>query len=191
MGLPPPGAQVLALLPQPRKPPSVPGSAPRGTLREHPPFSLFRVLSLCVEETGVGSTRRMGIPLQTPQPPTLRTNTKKTCAQHLLWSPCVLKMSVDQSYPTLCDPVDCSPPGSSVLGLLQARLPEWVAMPSSRAIFLTQGLKPPGLLHCRKILLSHQEIPYHMPNASKSWGCTTARQTVRHSLSEYSSQNPE
>ena len=34
--------------------------------------------------------------------------------------------------PTLCDPVDCSPPGSSVRGLLQARRQEWVALPSSR-----------------------------------------------------------
>ena len=37
-----------------------------------------------------------------------------------------------QSYPTLCDPMDCSPPGSSVHGILQARTLEWVAMPSSR-----------------------------------------------------------
>ena len=33
---------------------------------------------------------------------------------------------------TLSDPVDCSPPGSSVHGILQARILEWVAMPSSR-----------------------------------------------------------
>ena len=32
----------------------------------------------------------------------------------------------------LCDPMDCSPPGSSVPGILQARILEWVAMPSSR-----------------------------------------------------------
>ena len=32
---------------------------------------------------------------------------------------------------TLCDSVDCSPPGSSVPGILQARILEWVAMPSS------------------------------------------------------------
>ena len=37
-----------------------------------------------------------------------------------------------QSCPTLCDPMDCSPPGSSVHGILQARILEWVAMPSSR-----------------------------------------------------------
>ena len=34
--------------------------------------------------------------------------------------------------PSLCDPMDCSPPGSSVHGILQARVLEWVAMPSSR-----------------------------------------------------------
>ena len=37
-----------------------------------------------------------------------------------------------QSCLTLCDPLDCSPPGSSVYGILQARLLEWVAMSSSR-----------------------------------------------------------
>ena len=39
---------------------------------------------------------------------------------------------VAQSCPTLCDPMDCSPPGSSVHWILQARILEWVAMPSSR-----------------------------------------------------------
>ena len=37
-----------------------------------------------------------------------------------------------QSYLTLCNPMDCSPPGSSVCVILQARMLEWVAMPSSR-----------------------------------------------------------
>ena len=39
---------------------------------------------------------------------------------------------VAQLCPTLCDPMDYSPPGSSVRGILQARILEWVAMPSSR-----------------------------------------------------------
>ena len=37
-----------------------------------------------------------------------------------------------QSCPTLCDPLDCSPLGSSVHGILQARILEWVALPFSR-----------------------------------------------------------
>ena len=35
-----------------------------------------------------------------------------------------------QSCPTLCDPMDCSPPGSSIHGIFQARVLEWVALPS-------------------------------------------------------------
>ena len=37
-----------------------------------------------------------------------------------------------QSCPTLCDPIEGSPPGSSVPGILQARILEWIAMLSSR-----------------------------------------------------------
>ena len=42
----------------------------------------------------------------------------------------------------LCDPMDYSPPGSSVHEILQAGILEWVAMPSFQGIFLTQGLNP-------------------------------------------------
>ena len=40
---------------------------------------------------------------------------------------------VAQSCPTLCDPVNCSPPGSFVLGIFQARILEWVAISFSNA----------------------------------------------------------
>ena len=39
---------------------------------------------------------------------------------------------VARSCPTLCDPVDYSPPGSSIHGILQARIPEWIAISFSR-----------------------------------------------------------
>ena len=45
---------------------------------------------------------------------------------------CVCVYEVAQSCPTLCDPVDCSPPDSSVHGILQARVLEWVAISFSR-----------------------------------------------------------
>ena len=45
----------------------------------------------------------------------------------------------NQSCLTLCHPIDCSPPGSSVHRIPQARMLEWVAMSSSRGSFLTQG----------------------------------------------------
>ena len=35
-----------------------------------------------------------------------------------------------QSCPTLCDPIDGSPPGSPIPGTLQVRTPEWVPFPS-------------------------------------------------------------
>ena len=38
-----------------------------------------------------------------------------------------------QSFPTLCDPIDSSPPGPAVPGILQARTLEWVAISSSNA----------------------------------------------------------
>ena len=65
------------------------------------------------------------------------------------WVPRVRRKTSESE--TLCCPMDCSPPGSSVRGILQARILEWVALPSSRAISLTQGLNP-HLLHCRQIL---------------------------------------
>ena len=53
--------------------------------------------------------------------------------------------------------MECSPPGSSVHGILHVRILEWVTIPFSKGIFLTQGSNP-GLLHYRWILyrLSHQ-----------------------------------
>ena len=62
-----------------------------------------------------------------------------------------------QPCPTLCDPMDCSPPGSSVSGILQARILEGAAITLLQGIFPTSELNP-VLPHCRQILywLSHQ-----------------------------------
>ena len=46
-----------------------------------------------------------------------------------------VKVLVIQLCLTLCDPVDCSPLGSFVYGILQARILEWVAMSFSRGSF--------------------------------------------------------
>ena len=66
------------------------------------------------------------------------------------WHAC----SVVQLCRILFSPLDCRLPGPSVHGILQARILEWVAMPSSRGIFLTQGsnLSLLHLLQCRRIL---------------------------------------
>ena len=75
------------------------------------------------------------------------------CNKDFKNGPC--KVKVTQSYPSLWDPRDCSPPGFSVHGIL-----EWVPSPFSRGIFPTQGSNL-GLLHCRWVLylLSHRESP--------------------------------
>ena len=52
--------------------------------------------------------------------------------QALLINESQVKVLVSQSYPTLCDPMDCNPPGSSVYWILQARILEWVAIPFSQ-----------------------------------------------------------
>jgi len=63
---------------------------------------------------------------------------------------CVL---VAQLCPTLCDSMDYSPSRSSVHGVLQARVLEWVAIPFSRGS--SQPRDRTCLLHCR-------QIPYHL-----------------------------
>ena len=56
---------------------------------------------------------------------------------------------VAQLYPTLCDPIDCSLPGSSVYGILQARIPERVGISFSRGSSLprdwSRSLASPAL----------------------------------------------
>ena len=70
---------------------------------------------------------------------------------------CVL---ITQLCLTLCDPMDCSPPGSSVYGILQARILDRVDIPFSD--LPDPGIEP-GLLHCRQILchLSHLTLKDH------------------------------
>ena len=67
---------------------------------------------------------------------------------------------VARSCTTLCDLVDCGPPGSSVYEIAQARILEWVATSFSRGIFPTQGSNP-HLLHCQadSLPLCHQGSP--------------------------------
>ena len=57
--------------------------------------------------------------------------------------PELLLLSVSHSVVSdFCEPTDCGPPGSSLHGILHARILEWVATSFSRGIFPTQGLNP-------------------------------------------------
>ena len=65
-----------------------------------------------------------------------------------------------QSSLTLCNPMDYRPPGSPVLGILQARRLEWVAMPSSR------GSSQPGIEHWSPAL---QADSLHLSHQGSNW----------------------
>ena len=70
-----------------------------------------------------------------PPPPHYAPSTEKTerpRAEQWSRSRGVCVCSVPQLCPTLCDPTDCSPPGSSVHEILQARVMEWAAISSSK-----------------------------------------------------------
>ena len=69
---------------------------------------------------------------------------KPASADSVIFHP-VAMSAVLQSCLALCDSVDCSPPGSSVHGILQTRILEWVAMPSSSGSS-QPGIKPPSLM---------------------------------------------
>ena len=56
-------------------------------------------------------------------------------------SDCHRKVKVTQSFSTLCNPMDCSLPGSSIHGILQARIVEWVPFPSPGDL-PNPGIKP-------------------------------------------------
>ena len=61
--------------------------------------------------------------------PSVHCSTIHKSQDYCVWN---VKVLVAQSCPTLCDPMDCSLPGSSVYWILQARILELVAIPFSR-----------------------------------------------------------
>ena len=98
-----------------------------------------------------------------------------------------------QSCPTLCDPTDGSPPGSSVPGILQARILEWVAISFSQGnifhgiltkwvrrlpttvfiLFFFFGISWGYIINFEKhlklkIILTHQSWPHYTPIQSSS-----------------------
>ena len=68
-----------------------------------------------------------------------------------------------QLSPTLCDPADCSQPGSSIHGILQARILEWVVMPPPGDL-PNPGIEPTSpvspALQADALPLNHQGSPH-------------------------------
>ena len=72
----------------------------------------------------------------------------KICSHYNIYQiMCLYETVVTQLCPTLCDPTDYSPPASSVHGILQARIVEWVAIPFSRRYLRLRSNE--GIMHCR------------------------------------------
>ena len=97
---------------------------------------------------------------------------------HVLTEICILYMFGVQSCPVLCDPMDCSPPGSSVHGIFQAEILEWISISfskgSSQPRNQTQVSSIAGI-H-RQILygLSYEESPMYCIRGQKIHrGCVT------------------
>ena len=77
--------------------------------------------------------------------PQLRNNSNRYLNTILtVYSTCCFCCLVPKSCPTLSNPMDCSPPGSAVHGISQARILEWVAISFSRGS-LQPGIKPVSL----------------------------------------------
>ena len=74
------------------------------------------------ESSSVSSSSKGTGPIMGAPPSRFHLNLKKRKKEN----------EVAQSCPTLCDPMDCSLPGSPVHGIFQARIPEWVAISFSR-----------------------------------------------------------
>ena len=107
----------------------------------------------------------------------------RVCFSPLLLSVIICCCCVRILCLTLCDPMDCSPPGSSVHGILQARVLEWVAMPSSRGSSQPRDQTHVSCISCigRQILYHYspwEDIPLPpnihspIPPLSKSWEIT-------------------
>ena len=77
-----------------------------------------------------------------------------------------------QSCPTLCSPMNCSLPGSSLHGILQARILEWVAMPSPRGSSCPRDWTCISYISCigKQILYSqgHLGSPHYLHNLKQS-----------------------
>ena len=103
-------------------------------------------LYLCFLICKVGANNSV-LPLYCCEDPISQYEVYRTFIAHRKHTTAVLCMHAKalQSCPTLCEPMDCNLPGSSVHGILQARVLKWVATPSSRGSSRT-SIEPTSLM---------------------------------------------
>ena len=82
----------------------------------------------------------------------------------MLLAKCMHAGKLLQLYLTLCNSMDRSPPDSSVHGILQPRILEWVVMPSSRGSF-----QPRDQNHTSHISSTGRQVPYHQCDLGNHW----------------------
>ena len=96
---------------------------------------------------------------------------------------------VAQSYPTFCNPMDCSPPGCSIPKIFQARILEWVAISFSRGSswsrdgtlhLLHWQAEPPGKLHSQ-----FSSVAQSSPTLCDPMNHSTPGLPVHHQLPEF------
>ena len=141
---------------------------PQNFETEKTPFSFYRVVCLlCAKQLSqamdlycvTGHGRCHWKPNQLFSPKDLSVHTKHMTLPSNI-NVCVCVSAVTQSYPTLYDPMDCSPPGSSVLGISQARILGVICHFLFQGIFAIQGWNP-HLLNWQadSLPLSYQRSP--------------------------------
>ena len=100
---------------------------------------------------------------------------------------CCIGCSVAQPCPTLCDPVDCSPPGSSVHGISQGRILGRVAVPSPGDL-PDPGIEPASLaLTPDSLPLSHQGSPF----TPQKWANLQSQASSLHSVMRHSAPSEQ
>ena len=92
-------------------------------------FSMVRVVLLLLLLSRFSRVRLCATPQTAARqaPPSLGFSRQEHWSGFLQCRKAKSESEVAQSCPTLCDPTDCSPPGSSIHGIFQARVLEWVA----------------------------------------------------------------
>ena len=101
--------------------------------------------------------------------------TRNKCLIHSLFQQLIRRKSthkwseVAQWCPTLCDPMDCSLPGSSIHGIFQARVLEWVAISFSRGSSWPRDWTQVSRIAGRRFTIwATREVPHNYPHSAYS-----------------------
>ena len=101
------------------------------------------------------------------------------------WKKWEVKVLVAQSCPTFCDPMDCHPPGSSVHGISQASILEWIAIPFFRGSSHPRNQSQVSCVAGRFFIWATREAQIQSPIPLP---CSSTRETSAHTSLSFSRQ---